>query len=86
MKIRKIKNIVKLKIIVVIQGNIVVLRTASKSVPKKIPISVHNGSNDYHFIIKELVEEVEKQFTCLGEKTEKYITIAVKIEKKSYKN
>ena len=28
------------------------------SVPKKIPIVFHNGSNyDYHFIIKELAEE-----------------------------
>ena len=34
------------------------------SVPKKIPIAFHNGSNyDYHFIIKELVEEFKKQFT-----------------------
>ena len=35
----------------------------------------HNGSNyDYHFII-------EKQFTCLGENTEKYITFTVPLEK-----
>ena len=28
------------------------------SVPKRIPIAFHNGSNyDYHFIIKKLVEE-----------------------------
>ena len=39
------------------------------SVPKKI------GSNyDYHFIIKELAEEFKKQFTFLGENTEKCIT------------
>ena len=44
-------------------------------VPKKIPIVFHKGSNyDYHFIIKELAKEFEKQFTCLGENTEKYIT------------
>ena len=31
------------------------------SVPKKIPIVFHNGSNyDYHFIIKELAEEFKK--------------------------
>ena len=31
------------------------------SVPKKIPIAFHNGSNyDYHFIIKDLAEEFEK--------------------------
>ena len=41
--------------------------------PEKILIVFHNGSNyDYHFIIKELAEEFEKQFTCLGEITEKY--------------
>ena len=51
-------------------------------VPKKIPIVFHNGSNyDYHFIIKELVVEFKKQFTCLGENTEKYITFVVPIEK-----
>ena len=37
------------------------------SVPKKIPIVFHNGSNyDYYFIIKELGEEFKKQFTRLG--------------------
>ena len=49
---------------------------------KKIPIVFHNGSNyDYHFIIKELAQEFQKQFTCLGENTEKYITFTVPIEK-----
>ena len=53
------------------------------SVPKQIPVVFHNGSNyDYHFIIEELSEEFEKQFTCLGENTEKYITFTVPIEKK----
>ena len=51
------------------------------SVLKKIPIVFHNGSNhDYHFIIKDLAEELQKQFTCLGENTEKYITFTVPIE------
>ena len=51
------------------------------SVPKNIPIALHNASNyDYHFTIKELVEEFKKQFTCLGENTEKYITFTVPIE------
>ena len=49
---------------------------------KKIFILFHNGSNyDYHFIIKQLAEEFQKQFTCLGENTEKYITFTVPIEK-----
>ena len=38
------------------------------SVPERIPIVFHNGSNyDYHFIMKELAEEFKKPFTCLGE-------------------
>ena len=36
---------------------------------------------NFHFIIKELAEEFEKQLTCLGENIEKYITIMVPIEK-----
>ena len=41
-----------------------------------------NGSTyDYHFIIKELAEEFEWQFECLGENTEKYITFSVPIKK-----
>ena len=53
------------------------------SLPKKLPISFHSGSNyDYHFIIIKLAEEFKKQFTCLGENTEKYITLKVPIEKK----
>ena len=48
------------------------------SVPKKIPIVFHNGSNyDYHFIIKELTEEYKRQFTRLRENTEKYRTFTV---------
>ena len=42
----------------------------------------HNGSTyDYHFIIKELAEEFEGLFECLGENTEKYITFSVPIKK-----
>ena len=53
------------------------------SVPKKIPIVFHNGSNyAYHFIIEELVEEFKKlKFTCLGENPENYIIFTVPIEK-----
>ena len=44
-------------------------------IPKKIPVMFHNGSTyDYQFIIKELAEEFEGEFECLGENTEKYIT------------
>ena len=49
--------------------------------PKKISIVFHNGSNYvYHFIIKELAEDFKKQFSCLGENAEKYITLTVPIE------
>ena len=42
----------------------------------------HNGfTYVYHFIIKELAEEFEGEFDCLGENTEKYITFSVPIEK-----
>ena len=43
--------------------------------PKEIPIIfpiVFKGSNyDYHFIIKEREEEIERLLSCLGENTEK---------------
>ena len=52
-------------------------------IPKEIPIVFHNGSTyDYHFIIKELVNEFEGNFECLGENTEKYITFSVPIKKR----
>ena len=34
-------------------------------IPKEIPVVLHNGSTyDYHFIIKEVAEELEGQFEC----------------------
>ena len=52
------------------------------SIPKKLLLAFHNGSNyDDHFIPKELAEEFKKQFTCLGENTEKYTTFTVPIQK-----
>ena len=51
-------------------------------VHKGIPAVFHNGSNyDYHFIMKELVEEFEGQFNHLGENIEKCISFSVPIEK-----
>ena len=51
-------------------------------IPKELPLVFHNGSTyDYHFIIKELAEEFEGEFECLGENTEKYITFSVPIKK-----
>ena len=37
---------------------------------------------DYHFIIKELAEDVKGEFECLVENTEKYITFSVRTKKK----
>ena len=46
----------------------------------------HNGSNyDYHFTIKELAEEFEGEFECLGENTEKHITFSVPIKRETTK-
>ena len=43
-----------------------------------------NGSKyDYHFIIKELAEESEGEFTCFGENAKKDITFLVPIKKKN---
>ena len=54
----------------------------SYKTPKEIPVVFRNGSTyDYHFIIKELAEEFEGQFECLGENTEKHITFPVPIKK-----
>ena len=51
-------------------------------VPKEIPVVFHRGSTyDYHFIIKQLAEEFEGEFECLGENTEKYITFSVPLKK-----
>ena len=51
-------------------------------IPKEIPVVFHNGSTyDYHFIIKNLAEQSEGEFECLGENTEKYITFSVPIKK-----
>ena len=62
-------------------------------VPKEIPVVFHNGATyDYNFIIKQLAEEFEGEFECLGENTEKriYFSVLLKKEndnaKKSYTN
>ena len=56
------------------------------SITKEISVVFHNGSNhgsiyNYYFIIKELAEEFEQQFTCLGESTEKHINLLFLIQK-----
>ena len=45
-------------------------------------LKIHNGlTYDYHFIFKEIAEEFNGQFECLGENTETYITFSVPIKK-----
>ena len=39
-----------------------------------------------HFIIKELAEDFEGRFECLGENTEKYINFSVRIKKELENN
>ena len=52
-------------------------------IPKEIPLVFHNGSTyDYHFIIKELVKKFDGNFECLGENTEKYITLSTPTRKR----
>ena len=52
------------------------------NVLNEISVVFHNGSDCYnHFIIKELTKELEGQFECLAENTEKYKTFSVLIEK-----
>ena len=76
--ILKIKNTVKLEIIVITQLNTEV----QYSVPKEVPVVFHCGSNyDYQFIIQELAEKFEGYFTYLGENTEKHLTFFAPIEK-----
>ena len=51
-------------------------------VPHEILVKIHNGQKyDYHFIVKELVEEFKGEFECLDENTEKYISFSVPIKK-----
>ena len=51
-------------------------------VPKTIPIVFHNGSAyDYHFVVKKLAEEFKREFECLRENTEKYVTFSVPLKK-----
>ena len=48
---------------------------------REIPVIFHDGSTyDYHFVIKKL-EEFKGNFDCLGENTEKCITLSAPIKK-----
>ena len=54
--------------------------------PTEISVVFHNGSTyDYHFIIKQLAEELEGEYKCLGQNIEKYITFSVPHNKENGK-
>ena len=79
-----LKNIIKLQIVSIMQVNIAhSICNLKYSIPKKAIVIFHDGSKyDYHFTIKDLEEEFEGQFTCLGENTEKYIAFQFLQKKK----
>ena len=59
------------------------IRNLRYSVPKGIPLVVHNESNyDYHFIVTKPARKFERKFSCLEENTEKHITFSVPIKNK----
>ena len=55
-------------------------------VPNEISIVFHNGSKyDYHFIMKELANEFEGPFECIGESNAIYKSFSVLIKKEVIK-
>ena len=68
----KIKIIVNLEIIANLEVNIEVNHNLRFNVLIGIPVGFLNWSHYYyHFIIKELANDLKGQFEYLGEKTEK---------------
>ena len=63
----KIKNIMRL-------GTIAIIQWYSQC-------TYFESNYDYQVIIKEPVEEFEEQLTCLGENTNKYMTVSIPIQK-----
>ena len=53
------------------------------SVPREIPIVLHNGSNyEFHLTIKQVAEKFDSNdFGCLGDYTKKCITFPVSMNK-----
>ena len=72
----KVLIIEKLEIIAFLQVNTAVQHTVfvhlKFNLPSEIPILFHSSSNyDFHFIIKELANEFDGQFECIGENRER---------------
>ena len=80
-KILKTKIIEKSKSLLLyrkIQGRSAQYLQLKFKVHDENPVVFYNGSSyDYHFIIKELANEFQGQFECLGENKEKYKTFSV---------
>ena len=54
------------------------------NVSKEVLVVFHNVSTYvYHFIIKQLAEEIEGDFKRLGENTKKYITFSLPLKKEN---
>ena len=52
------------------------------NVPNDVSVVFHRGSNyDYHFIMKDITNEFEGKFECLGENKEKDETFLVLVKK-----
>ena len=53
-------------------------------VPKFVLVLFHNGSTyDNHLIIKQLAEDFNGYFSCIGENTEKYVSFSITFIKES---
>ena len=62
------------------------IRNLRYKISKEIPVVFHKGSTyDYHFIIKNLAEEFEREFECLGENTEKIYYFFSTNQERNYK-
>ena len=70
-----IKNTIKSEITVITLENteaLLIMFVIWDTKHRQTPLVFHNGSKyDYHFIIKALTEEFERQSECLEENTEK---------------
>ena len=54
--------------------------------PNEFPVVFHRGSTyDHNFVIKELANDFEEEFECLGEKKQKRKTFSVPVKKEIIK-
>ena len=88
-------KIVRITIIIKLQTNFIIkekdegaahnICNLKFGVSKEISVVFQNNMNyHYHFIIKELSKEFERDLNCLEEHNENYITFSVRITVKTY--